>query len=101
MWTGTPAASAKVAAVWRRTCRLPVSPAALRWRENKRWAQAKTIHEKHVFQLYGTVVLARLENPGEKVSGTFTTTTKLSEKAREVAGCVISRSAADPATGGS
>lgn len=51
----------------------------------KRWAQSKTIHEKHVFQLYGTMVLARLENPDKAVSGTFTTTTKLSEKAREVA----------------
>jgi hypothetical protein len=51
----------------------------------KRWAQRKTIHEKHVFQLYGTVVLARLERPGQQVTGTFTTTTSLSEKAKEVA----------------
>lgn len=51
----------------------------------KRWARSKTIHEKHVFQLYGTTVLARLENPDKTVAGTFTTTTKLSEKAREVA----------------
>jgi hypothetical protein len=52
----------------------------------KRWAQAKTIHEKHVFQLHGTVVLARLEEPDRTVNGTFTTTTKLSPKASEVAG---------------
>lgn len=51
----------------------------------RRWAQAKTIHEKHVFQLYGTMVLARLGNPGHEVTGTFTTTTQLSPKAREVA----------------
>jgi Restriction endonuclease len=51
----------------------------------KRWAQAKTIHEKHVFQLYGTMILARLENPAKAVTGTLTTTTKLSPKAREVA----------------
>jgi hypothetical protein len=51
----------------------------------KRWARSKTIHEKHVFQLFGTVTLARLENPGREVSGTFATTTKLSRKAREVA----------------
>jgi hypothetical protein len=51
----------------------------------KRWAKHKTIHEKHVFQLYGTMVLARLEQPEKKITGTFTTTTKLSEKAREVA----------------
>ncbi len=51
----------------------------------KRWAKRKTIHEKHVFQLYGTVVLARLEDPSSSVSGTFTTTAALSEKAKEVA----------------
>ena len=51
----------------------------------KRWAKHKTIHEKHVFQLYGTMVLARLGQPGKNITGTFTTTTKLSEKAREVA----------------
>lgn len=51
----------------------------------KRWAQRKTIHEKHVFQLYGTVVLAQLEHPDKTIRGTFTTTTGLSEKAREVA----------------
>nr|MBA2514729.1 restriction endonuclease [Solirubrobacterales bacterium] len=51
----------------------------------KRWAQRKTIHEKHVFQLFGTTVLARLENPTLVVNGTFTTTTTLSPKAREVA----------------
>jgi hypothetical protein len=51
----------------------------------KRWAQAKTIHEKHIFQLHGTVVLARLESPDQTFNGTFTTTTKLSPKAREVA----------------
>lgn len=51
----------------------------------KRWAQAKTIHEKHVFQLYGTVVLAQIEKPQREVTGTFTTTTQLSPKARQVA----------------
>jgi hypothetical protein len=51
----------------------------------KRWSREKKIHEKHVFQLYGTVVLAKLENPEKGVIGTFTTTTALSGKAREVA----------------
>jgi hypothetical protein len=51
----------------------------------KRWAQHKTIHEKHIFQLYGTMVLAKLEQPEKAITGTFTTTTTLSEKAREVA----------------
>ena len=51
----------------------------------KRWAQHKEIHEKHVFQLFGTMVAAQIENPGTKVTGTFTTTTKLSDRAREFA----------------
>jgi hypothetical protein len=51
----------------------------------KRWAQHKVIHEKHVFQLFGTMVAARIENPGKKVVGTFTTTTRLSDRAREFA----------------
>ena len=51
----------------------------------KRWAQHKKIHEKHVFQLFGTMVAAQIENPGTKVAGTFTTTTGLSERARAFA----------------
>ena len=51
----------------------------------KRWAQHKEIHEKHVFQLFGTMTAARIENPGVHVIGTFTTTTWLSERARQFA----------------
>jgi Restriction endonuclease len=51
----------------------------------KRWARRKTIHEKHVFQLFGTVVAARIEYPDHQVTGTFTTTTALSERAHEFA----------------
>lgn len=51
----------------------------------KRWAQHKTIHEKHVFQLFGTVVAARIEYPGHDVRGTFTTTTTLSDRAKRFA----------------
>jgi hypothetical protein len=51
----------------------------------KRWARERVIHEKHVFQLFGTVVAMRIENPGKRVIGTFTTTTSLSERAREFA----------------
>ena len=51
----------------------------------KRWAQHKTIHEKHVFQLFGTVVAGRIDYPGKEVTGTFTTTTNLSERARQFA----------------
>jgi Restriction endonuclease len=51
----------------------------------KRWSQHKTIHEKHVFQLFGTVVAARVEYPDRRVTGTFTTTTTLSERAHQFA----------------
>jgi hypothetical protein len=51
----------------------------------KRWAQHKVIHEKHVFQLFGTVVAMRIERPGAQVRGTFVTSTSLSDRAREFA----------------
>jgi hypothetical protein len=51
----------------------------------KRWARGKTIHEKHVFQLFGTVVAMRIERPELRVRGTFTTTASLSERALEFA----------------
>jgi hypothetical protein len=51
----------------------------------KRWAKRKTIHEKHVFQLFGTVVGMRIEHPDKAVTGTFTTTTTLSARAHEFA----------------
>ena len=51
----------------------------------KRRALHKEIHEKHIFQLFGTMVAARIENPDKQVVATFTTTTKLSERAREFA----------------
>ncbi len=50
----------------------------------KRWAQEKTIHEKHIFQLYGSTVLFSL-NSLKTVKGVFITTTKLSDLARECA----------------
>ncbi len=51
----------------------------------KRWAQEKIIHEKHIFQLYGSVVLYQIQNPQKEVSGVFYTTTSLSETAKECA----------------
>ncbi|HEX4624167.1 MAG TPA: restriction endonuclease [Solirubrobacteraceae bacterium] len=48
-------------------------------------AMHKTIHEKHVFQLFGTVVAARSEYPDAGVFGTFVTTTTLSDRAHEFA----------------
>src|ERR1019366_201409 len=51
----------------------------------KRWSQHKTIHEKHIFQLFGTVVAARIEYPDSHVTGTFVTTTTLSQRAHQFA----------------
>lgn len=50
----------------------------------KRWSQEKTIHEKHIFQLYGTSVLMSLHSQ-KPVKAVFVTTTRLSETARECA----------------
>ena len=50
----------------------------------KYWAKHKTIHEKHVFQLYGTTVMLPLTKPnlkGMRITPVFATTTKLSETA--------------------
>jgi len=51
----------------------------------KYWSGHKTIHEKHVFQLFGTVTAYRLDNPGKKVTGAFITSTRLSDRARQFA----------------
>lgn len=50
----------------------------------KNWSQEKVIHEKHIFQLYGTVVMYGL-NSMLDVKGVFITTTKLSNTAKLVA----------------
>lgn len=51
----------------------------------KRWASEKAIHEKHIFQLYGTTILQVMEHPGYLVSGIFVTTTSLSSLAKSCA----------------
>jgi hypothetical protein len=51
----------------------------------KRWSAERTIHEKHIFQLFGTVTAFRIDNPGATVAGRFVTTTKLSDRARAFA----------------
>ena len=52
----------------------------------KRWAKEKRIHEKHIFQLFGSCVLYEAQHPGVHVSGVFVTTTELSDIARDCAG---------------
>ena len=51
----------------------------------KRWTIDKTIHEKHVFQLYGSVVHWNIEHPSNKATGILVTTAKLSPLARQCA----------------
>ena len=52
----------------------------------KNWSQEKEIHEKHIFQLYGSVVLYRIEHPSLiTAKAVFVTTTQLSDKAKQFA----------------
>lgn len=51
----------------------------------KRWSQHKTIHEKHVNQLYGTVVKYIMDHTNEEVNAILYTTTTLSDRAKEFA----------------
>jgi hypothetical protein len=51
----------------------------------KYWSTSKVIHEKHIFQLFGTVFEFAIDHPNEDVSGTFVTSTSLSDKARDFA----------------
>ncbi len=51
----------------------------------KRWSAHKTIHEKHIFQLYGSSILYMLDHPGTDVRPLFVTTTALSERATAIA----------------
>ncbi len=50
----------------------------------KNWSKEKTIHEKHIFQLYGTIVMFNIENKAS-AQGIFITTTELSSIAQAVA----------------
>lgn len=51
----------------------------------KCWSAKKTIFEKHIFQLFGTVFEYKRKHPGEIVRGVFVTTTKLDDFAKECA----------------
>ena len=51
----------------------------------KNWSKEKTIHEKHIFQLFGTVVLYNIDHPTAHATGIFVSTTKLSDKAAQIA----------------
>ncbi len=53
----------------------------------KYWSKDKVIHEKHIFQLYGSLILYKLENQDliSTIQGVFITSTILSETARMAA----------------
>ncbi|MFR6257493.1 MAG: restriction endonuclease [Anaerovoracaceae bacterium] len=50
----------------------------------KRWAKEKTIHEKHIMQLFGSVTILNIET-NMNYKGVFITTTKLSAIAKQFA----------------
>lgn len=49
----------------------------------KRWAKEKTIHEKHIFQLYGSTILYQIEHPNINARALLVTTTCLSDVAKK------------------
>lgn len=51
----------------------------------KRWAKEKTIHEKHLFQLYGSTAVYATEHPDVHCKAVFITTAALSDTARKCA----------------
>ena len=51
----------------------------------KRWAHEKTIHEKHINQLFGTSKMYQLEHKNEIVTPVLYTTAKLSDMAKKFA----------------
>jgi DUF2075 family protein len=53
----------------------------------KRWSAEKTIHEKHIFQLYGSAVTYKIKHDvlDNSVYAVFVTTTRLSDLARQCA----------------
>lgn len=51
----------------------------------KYWRTDRSIHEKHIFQLYGTTVAYRIDNPSKRVHACFVTSTNLSERAKQFA----------------
>ena len=51
----------------------------------KNWAEFRTIYEKHIFQLFGTIFEYKETHLNEKVRAIFCTTTQLSPLARKIA----------------
>ncbi|MDQ5958092.1 MAG: hypothetical protein QG665_440, partial [Patescibacteria group bacterium] len=51
----------------------------------KYWAEFRTIYEKHIFQLFGTIFEYKEAHPEETVRAIFYTSTQLSPLARKIA----------------
>ena len=51
----------------------------------KYWSKNKEIHEKHIFQLYGTVIAYKIDHTDKQVSACFATSTTLSDRAKQFA----------------
>lgn len=51
----------------------------------KRWSAQKEIHEKHVFQLFGTLTAYKIDHRDRTAKAIFVTSTKLSQRARQFA----------------
>lgn len=51
----------------------------------KYWNENKTIHEKHIFQLYGTSIMYCIEHNKKHVAKVFISTASLSETAKQAA----------------
>ena len=51
----------------------------------KYWSHRKTIHEKHINQLFGTMKAYEIDHDQQHVAGVFCTSTTLSDRARDFA----------------
>lgn len=51
----------------------------------KRWNKHKIIHEKHIFQLFGSVTVMRIQHPEEELEAVLVTSCPLSQLARDCA----------------
>lgn len=51
----------------------------------KYWSKEKQIHEKHIFQLHGTAIAYKIDNPKMEVSSALITSTILSDRAKQFA----------------
>jgi HJR/Mrr/RecB family endonuclease len=51
----------------------------------KYWSAGRRVRERHIFQLYGTLYVYKLEHPNKEVRAVFYTSAQFSEEAKEFA----------------